>query len=78
MATGAICSHRRQFSAGAIVFLQQLAHTVVRQGLYFVIVAASHRLIVDQRIYNCLFSRLHDRLSYRREDGGWLIERLAP
>ena len=22
--------------------------------------------------------RLHDRLSYRREDGGWLIERLAP
>ncbi len=22
--------------------------------------------------------RLHDRLAYRREDGGWLIERLAP
>jgi pyridoxamine 5'-phosphate oxidase len=22
--------------------------------------------------------RLHDRLRYRREDGGWLIERLAP
>ena len=23
-------------------------------------------------------SRLHDRFRYRREDGGWLIERLAP
>ena len=61
MATGAVHSRRRQFSARAIVFLQQLAHTVVRQGLYIVIVAASHRVIVDQRIYDCLFSRLHDR-----------------
>ena len=23
-------------------------------------------------------SRLHDRLRYRREDDGWLIERLSP
>jgi pyridoxamine 5'-phosphate oxidase len=23
-------------------------------------------------------NRLHDRLCYRRGDGGWLIERLAP
>jgi pyridoxamine 5'-phosphate oxidase len=22
--------------------------------------------------------RLHDRLRYRREDGGWVLERLAP
>jgi len=67
MAMGAICSRRRQFSARAIVFLQQLAHTIVRQALDFVIVAASHRLIVDQRIYDCLFSRLHDRFEDRIE-----------
>jgi pyridoxamine 5'-phosphate oxidase len=23
-------------------------------------------------------NRLHDRLSYRRSDGGWTVERLSP
>src|SRR6266516_4486067 len=54
-------------SGQAIVFFQQLAHTIVRQSIDVMIVASRHVVIVDERVNDRFFGRLHNCLKDRIE-----------
>jgi hypothetical protein len=38
----------------------KVTQPVVRERVYAMIIAAGHGMVVDQRIHDCLFRRLHD------------------
>ena len=48
----------------SVVTLDNFTQPVVRERVYAMIIAAGHGMVVDQRIHDCLFSRLH----YAREE----------
>src|SRR5262245_34887787 len=58
---------RKGSIAHSIVFLQELPHSIVRQCFDPVTVAASHVLIVDQRIDDRFLDGLHGRFEDRVE-----------
>src|ERR1700730_3277525 len=49
----------------AIVFLQQLPHALMRERRHTMIISASHVVIVDERVDNRFFGRLHGRSKKR-------------